>query len=66
MSVDSLRASVQASSQVQVSAPSVSVDAAVLSVNGALATFAGVLQCQTLIATAVVSPSYTPGVGNLL
>jgi hypothetical protein len=27
---------------------------------------AGVLQCITLITTSVVSPTYTPGAGNML
>lgn len=43
------------------------VTAPVLSVNSAMATFTGVVQCTSLIAsTSVVSPMYTPGVGNLL
>ena len=29
-------------------------------------TFSGTVVCQTLIATSVISASYTPGVGNLL
>ncbi len=32
-----------------------------------MSTFSGIVKCQTLIADAfVVSPAYTPGVGNLL
>ncbi len=38
----------------------------VLTVNSAFASFAGVLQCSTLLSTAVVSSTYSPGVGNLL
>ena len=49
-----------------VTAAAVSVDSAALSVNSAIATFAGVVQCSTLIADAVVSSTYTPGIGNLL
>jgi uncharacterized protein involved in type VI secretion and phage assembly len=45
---------------VEVIAPKVKVDAS-------LAEFSGVLKADTMIATtSVVSPSYTPGVGNLL
>lgn len=66
VSVECLTASIQASSSAKVTAPSMSIDAAMLSVSGAMATFSGVLQCQTLIATAVVGTTYTPGVGNML
>jgi uncharacterized protein involved in type VI secretion and phage assembly len=64
--VTSLSASVTASSSMKVTAPSMSIDAAMLNVNGAMATFSGVVQCTTLIASAgIVSPSYTPGAGNI-
>lgn len=66
VTVESLSASVQATTSAKVTAPSMSIDAAMLSVTAAMATFSGVLQCQTLISTAVVSSSYTPGVGNML
>ena len=49
-----------------VTAAAVTLDAAVLSVNSAIATFAGVVQCTALISDAVVSSTYTPGIGNLL
>jgi hypothetical protein len=46
---------------------SVSVTAPTVSVSAPMATFSGVLQAATVIATtSVVSPSYSPGVGNLL
>ena len=44
----------------------VSVTAPMVTVNSAMASFTGVLQCTTLIAQSVVSPLYTPGVGNIL
>jgi uncharacterized protein involved in type VI secretion and phage assembly len=51
---------IQANSSVDVTAPTVNV-------NAPMSTFSGVVQCTTLIATAgVTSPLYTPGVGNLL
>lgn len=65
VSVSSLSAQVTSTASVAVTAPSVSLDSAVLRVNAALALFSGIVQCQTLISTAVVSPSYTPGVGNI-
>lgn len=44
-----------------------SVTSTMVSVNAPIASFSGVLQCQTLIAsTGVVSPLYSPGVGNIL
>ncbi|KAB7745453.1 hypothetical protein GA707_05870 [Nostocoides sp. F2B08] len=50
---------ITAGSAVNVTAPSFTVDAPV-------ATFSGVVNCQTLIAgVGVVSPSYTPGAGNI-
>lgn len=50
---------ITATSAVKVRASSVTVDAPI-------ATFSGVVSCETLIAgQGVVSPSYTPGVGNL-
>jgi phage baseplate assembly protein gpV len=42
------------------------INTGVLSVNSGIATFAGVVQCSALITQAVVSPVYTPGIGNLL
>lgn len=51
---------IQANTSVEVTAPMVDVTAPI-------STFSGVVQCQTLIAEAfVISPAYTPGVGNLL
>ena len=50
---------VQANASVSITAPSVDV-------TSPMSTFSGVVQCQTLIAeVGVVSPAYTPGVGNL-
>lgn len=50
---------IQANASLKVTAPTVTV-------NAAMSTFSGVIKCDTLIATAgVVSPSYTPGAGNI-
>lgn len=52
--------------QVQVTAASsMSVTAPQLSVNAAMATFSGVVQCQVMKATTVVATTYTPGAGNV-
>jgi uncharacterized protein involved in type VI secretion and phage assembly len=43
----------------------VDVDTILMSVDAPLATFSGIVKCQTLVAESVVmSPSYTPGAGN--
>lgn len=44
----------------------VEVSASMLTVDAAMSQFSGVVQCSTLIAqSGVVSPSYTPGAGNV-
>jgi uncharacterized protein involved in type VI secretion and phage assembly len=53
-------------SQVQVTAAtSMTVNAPQLTVNSAMSTFSGIVQCQVLQATTVVSTTYTPGAGNV-
>ena len=49
---------ITAASEVDVTAPSVSVSAA-------MSTFSGIVQCQVLQATTVVASTYTPGAGNV-
>jgi hypothetical protein len=56
---------VQAGSVVKVQASKVDVSAGMVTVDAAIAKFSGIVQCQTLISTAVVSSSYTPGAGNI-
>jgi uncharacterized protein involved in type VI secretion and phage assembly len=53
--------------QVEIRANStVEITAAAVNVHAATATFDGIVNCTTLIASAgVVSPSYTPGAGNI-
>jgi uncharacterized protein involved in type VI secretion and phage assembly len=52
---------------VTIRATTVQVEAAIVNVAAGMSRFSGVVQCDTLIATsAVVSPMYTPGAGNLL
>jgi len=54
-----------AAATVKVQAAKVEVSAGMVDVNSAMSKFSGVVQCQTLIATSVVSSSYTPGAGNI-
>jgi uncharacterized protein involved in type VI secretion and phage assembly len=52
--------------QVKITANStVEVTAAAVNVHAPMAKFDGVVKCTTLIATSVVSQSYTPGAGNI-
>lgn len=48
-----------------ITAPTASCDFGSLSVNSAMSTFSGVVQCDTSIASTVVGATYTPGVGNV-
>jgi phage baseplate assembly protein V len=57
---------VTAAAKVKVEASTVQIDASQIEINASMATFAGVVQCDTLIANSVVSASYTPGAGNLM
>jgi len=58
---------INAAGQVEIRAnATVEVHAAAVNVHAAAAVFDGIVQCTTLIASAgVVSPSYTPGAGNV-
>ena len=44
----------------------ITITAPMVTVAAAMATFAGVVECSVLIAESVVSPAYTPGVGNMI
>lgn len=51
--------------KVTITAGTIELDTAMLTVNAGMAKFSGVVQADTLIANAVVSASYTPGAGNI-
>jgi uncharacterized protein involved in type VI secretion and phage assembly len=63
--LDSSGITINAAANVKVTAAQVDVSAGLVNVDTAMAKFSGVVQCQTLIATSVVSTSYTPGAGNI-
>lgn len=67
VTIDSSGVTIDApTSEVQITgASSVSVTAPQLSVNAAMATFSGVVQCQVMQATTVIGTTYTPGAGNV-
>ena len=51
--------------RVTVNGSQVNVSAGLVQVDSGMATFSGVVQCSTLIATTVVASTYTPGAGNV-
>jgi hypothetical protein len=55
---------VQTGSTVSIDA-SMSISASIMNVDCLYASFSGILNCQTLLATSVISSSYTPGAGNI-
>jgi uncharacterized protein involved in type VI secretion and phage assembly len=56
---------ITAAAKVAVNAAQVNVSAGMVNVDTAMAKFSGIVKCETLIATSVVSASYTPGAGNI-
>jgi uncharacterized protein involved in type VI secretion and phage assembly len=56
---------VRAANKVTVHASQVEVTAATVTVDAAMSRFSGVVQCDTLITNTVISSSYTPGAGNI-
>ncbi len=65
ITLDGTGVTVQAAGVVTVDASAVSVKAGIVSVDAAMSSFNGTITCQTLITSAVVSASYTPGAGNV-
>lgn len=51
---------------VTINASSITITAGMISLNSGMVQVSGVVQCSSLIATSVVSSSYTPGAGNVL
>jgi len=56
---------ITASAKVTINASTVAVSAGMVTVDAGMSKFSGVVKCDTLIANAVVSASYTPGAGNI-
>ncbi len=65
VTMDSAGVTIEAAAKVKVQASTVEVSAGMVTVDAAVASFSGVVRCETLIASAVVSSSYTPGAGNI-
>jgi uncharacterized protein involved in type VI secretion and phage assembly len=56
---------VSASAKVTIQASTVEVSAGMVNVNAGMSKFSGVVKADTVITNAVVSSSYTPGMGNM-
>lgn len=56
---------VDSAGPVNINATTVNVSASMVQVDAAMSKFSGVVQCDTIIANAVVGASYTPGAGNI-
>jgi len=54
-----------ASTKVTINASQVSVSASMVQVDAGMSKFSGVVKCDTLMATTVISSTYTPGAGNI-
>jgi len=52
-------------STVTVKAPKVNISAATVTVDAGMSKFSGVVKADTVMASAIVSSSYTPGAGNI-
>jgi uncharacterized protein involved in type VI secretion and phage assembly len=65
ITVNSQGVSVQTPSRVSVNASQVEVTAGQVTVNAALSNFSGIVKCDVLQATTVISSTYTPGAGNV-
>lgn len=63
--LDATGVTIMASAKVVVSSSQVEITAPSVTVNTATATFSGVVQADTLIANSVVATSYSPGAGNV-
>lgn len=65
ITVDPAGVSIQTPAKVAVQASQVEVTAGMVTVNAALSTFSGVVKCDVMQATTVISSVYTPGAGNV-
>ncbi len=65
ITLDSSGVSIETGSKVEVQASELEVTSGQVTVNSAIATFSGMVQCETLVATTIVGTTYTPGAGNV-
>ncbi len=62
---DASGVTINASANVTVNASMMTISASMLSVSAGMSSFSGTVQASTVIASSVVSSSYTPGAGNV-
>jgi len=62
---DASGVTINASANVTVNASMMTISASMLSVSSGMSSFSGTVQASTVIASSVVSSSYTPGAGNV-
>jgi hypothetical protein len=65
VTIDDAGVKIQTSGKLEVTASSVQVSAPTVKVDAAMSSFSGVVKCDVLMASSVVSSSYTPGAGNI-
>jgi uncharacterized protein involved in type VI secretion and phage assembly len=65
VTMESAGITIEAAAKVRVQAATVEVSAGMVTVDAAMAKFSGVVKCEVLMSTSVVSSSYTPGAGNI-
>jgi uncharacterized protein involved in type VI secretion and phage assembly len=65
ITIDTQGVSVNTPSKVKVQASQVEVSAGTVKVDAAMSTFSGVVKCDVLQATTVIATTYTPGAGNV-
>ncbi len=63
--LDSGGVTIEAAAKLALATPSLSIAAGQVTVDAGMVKASGVVQCDTLIANAVVAASYTPGAGNI-
>lgn len=65
ITIDTQGITLQAASKVKVQASQVEVQAGMVKVDAAISNFSGLVKCDVLQATTVISTTYTPGAGNI-
>ena len=65
LKLESAGVTVTSSAKVTINASTVEVSAGSVTVNAAMSKFSGVVQADTVICNSIISASYTPGAGNI-
>jgi hypothetical protein len=63
--LDSSGVKITAPGQVEVQGSTIKLSAGMVTVDTALASFSGMISCNTLQASTLISATYTPGAGNV-